>query len=70
VHFLLRLWQLRGLHHRPAIEGSTAGAAGGRRGMRKMSSPRRWTGVCADVQTAKDEFVSRAATRVLEKVEW
>jgi len=27
--------------------------------------------VCADVQTAKtDEFVSRAAARVLEKVEW
>ena len=26
--------------------------------------------VCADVQTAKDEFVSRAAGRVLEKVEW
>jgi metal-responsive CopG/Arc/MetJ family transcriptional regulator len=26
--------------------------------------------VCADVQTAKDEFVSRAATRVLAKVEW
>jgi metal-responsive CopG/Arc/MetJ family transcriptional regulator len=26
--------------------------------------------VCAEVQTAKDEFVSRAAARVLEKVEW
>jgi hypothetical protein len=26
--------------------------------------------VCADVQTAKDEFVSRTAARVLEKVEW
>jgi len=26
--------------------------------------------VCTDVQTAKDEFVLRAATRVLEKVEW
>lgn len=26
--------------------------------------------VCADVQTAKDEFVSQAAARVLEKVEW
>lgn len=26
--------------------------------------------VCADVQAAKDEFVSRAAARVLEKVEW
>jgi len=26
--------------------------------------------VCADLQPAKDEFVSRAAARVLEKVEW
>ena len=26
--------------------------------------------VCAEVQTAKDEFISRAAARVLEKVEW
>jgi hypothetical protein len=26
--------------------------------------------VCADAQTPKDEFVSRAAARVLEKVEW
>ncbi|MDR3701602.1 MAG: ribbon-helix-helix protein, CopG family [Candidatus Sulfopaludibacter sp.] len=26
--------------------------------------------VCAGVQTATDEFVSRAAARVLEKVEW
>jgi metal-responsive CopG/Arc/MetJ family transcriptional regulator len=26
--------------------------------------------VCAEVQTTKDEFVSRAAARVLEKVEW
>jgi len=26
--------------------------------------------VCADVQPANDEFVSRAAARVLEKVEW
>jgi len=26
--------------------------------------------VCAEVQTGKDEFVSRAATRVLERVEW
>ena len=26
--------------------------------------------VCADIETAKDEFVSRAASRVLEKVEW
>ena len=26
--------------------------------------------VCTDVQPAKDHFVSRAAARVLEKVEW
>jgi len=26
--------------------------------------------VCTDVQPAKDQFVSRAAARVLEKVEW
>ena len=26
--------------------------------------------VCAEVQNAKDEFVSQAAARVLEKVEW